>query len=57
MTIVSINLILSHFSILSFLFLTFHEFQAAVLANFPSLHSFQIPIVVPVGGTVGEVEE
>lgn len=57
MTIVSINLILSRFSILSFLFLTFHEFQAAVLANFPSLHSFQIPIVVPVGGTVGKVEE
>lgn len=57
MTIVSINLILSFslFSILFFFFPTFHEFQfqAAILANFPSLHSFQIPIVVPVGGTVG----
>lgn len=55
MTIVSIKFnSLSLFSILSFFFLTFREFQfqAAILANSPSLHSFQIPIAVPVGGTV-----
>lgn len=45
------SLSLSIFLLDSFFLLAFHglQFRAAILANFPSLHSFQILIVVPVG--------